>query len=494
MIVCLLIAGFLLASTYQLGREALWIDEMHSLRVASLSFAGTWREYRNLGGAYLLYFVFLGKIWIPLFGSSDAALRAFSILGGVIALVGVWRFARLLVTPGTALLSLGLAATSPFLIALSQEVRMYSWLVALVALNGICFVRIARVQRTRTWSFLFVTTAVIGLYTHLFFALSLIAQFVALMFTGQSRSLLVRRFSRPFVIVTFLSLPMLFAAATATANTQDWKDWRNVVFGPPNALLRFAVGYWILPPSANWKEDVIAHARHDIIPLAACALALLILGSAGLRVLWQSRRTDIGAPGVSMSRFIVLSAFVPVGLLMAATPFRIVMSERYVVGALPFFWLVMALGFVELWNARGRSLAVVGGLGVLVSVVGAGARFVTDPLVGHEQWHGVARVLADSARAGEPVWVHRGYMIPSLNRYILYPSAIQAVPADKAANAAELPQSLVLVLSHVESSDSLEVALRKKYSVDWSILFPQESGIIVLHLSRMRQPDSRAQP
>ena len=304
--------------------------------------------------------------------------------------------------------------------------------------------------------------------------------------TGSAPGLIIQ-----FVVVACLSLPMLYAAATTITPTQDWKDWRNVVFGPLYALLRFVVGYWLLPPSFNWKHNVVAHAQHDLIPLAAGVLSLLVLGSTGVRSLLRSRSTETIAPGIPVASFVLLSAVLPTLLLMAVSPFRIVMSERYVVSALPFFWLLLALGLGELWRSRRWRLMLIGALGLLVAVVGGAVRSLTDPLVGHEDWKAVAKVIADSATVGDQVWVHRGFMIPSLNRYLANPRTVDVVPAERALVSPDHPTSVFLVLSHVDQPDTLEATLRTTYVEDWSILFPKESGIWVFRFSQRRSKDAQ---
>jgi hypothetical protein len=115
---------------HHLGFQSLWSDEGISLQRASLPLAEMLRTMpvEHAPG----YFVAL-HFWIALAGSSDFALRLFSLIPSVLAVALGYRLARTLIGPGGAAAALAgalLLATNAFQVWYAQEARMYAWLLA----------------------------------------------------------------------------------------------------------------------------------------------------------------------------------------------------------------------------------------------------------------------------------------------------------------------------------------------------------------------------
>ena len=109
----------------------LWLDEALSAHIATgdLGLADALRRDGHPG----LYYLLLGW-WIEVFGDSDTAARALSGLFGVVTLPVLWLAAR---RHGreVAVATVLLAASSPYLVRYSTEVRMYALLVLVIALG-----------------------------------------------------------------------------------------------------------------------------------------------------------------------------------------------------------------------------------------------------------------------------------------------------------------------------------------------------------------------
>lgn len=67
--------------------------------------------------------------WISLFGPSETAARAFSVVCGLAAVAVIYGFARAAFGTRVGLWAAWLAATSPVLVVYSREARMYAWLI-----------------------------------------------------------------------------------------------------------------------------------------------------------------------------------------------------------------------------------------------------------------------------------------------------------------------------------------------------------------------------
>ncbi len=123
----LLILGLaIILRVYQIDTESLWIDEMLSIDDAT-SFKWTITDVRPL------YF-FLLNHWMRL-GSSDAWLRGLSVLFGLGSIYLTYELGRRLISQPVGLIGAFMMAVSPLFINHSQEIRMYT-LIPFLSLAG----------------------------------------------------------------------------------------------------------------------------------------------------------------------------------------------------------------------------------------------------------------------------------------------------------------------------------------------------------------------
>ncbi|HEY9478647.1 MAG TPA: glycosyltransferase family 39 protein, partial [Gemmatimonadaceae bacterium] len=122
-----------------LGATDIWLDEANSWNVARLPWGAMMDNLRSspLGP---LYFVLL-KLWMMLFGDSEAALRAPSLVASVLVIpvtyaIGVRAFSRRAAVLGAVLLTL-----SPLQLYFAQEARMYMPLTLFAALCFLGYLR-----------------------------------------------------------------------------------------------------------------------------------------------------------------------------------------------------------------------------------------------------------------------------------------------------------------------------------------------------------------
>jgi mannosyltransferase len=108
-----------------------WIDEGLSVGIADRPLSDIPAALR-LDGSPPLYYSLL-HVWISIFGRTEVATHALSLLFAVLAIPAAWWAARGLFGRTAGLMAALLAATNPFLTHYAQETRMY----ALVALLGV---------------------------------------------------------------------------------------------------------------------------------------------------------------------------------------------------------------------------------------------------------------------------------------------------------------------------------------------------------------------
>jgi hypothetical protein len=163
--VCSLIAlaAFALRA-YHLDGQSLWSDEGISLVRSTLPLGEMLAQMpvEHVPG----YFVAL-HAWIALTGVADFALRYFSLLPSVWAVALIYRLGADLGSRGAGLAAALLLAGSGFQVWYAQEVRMYSWLLALGMLATIAYWRLLQRPGWGVWT-LYVLAVTGTVYLHYF--------------------------------------------------------------------------------------------------------------------------------------------------------------------------------------------------------------------------------------------------------------------------------------------------------------------------------------
>ena len=165
---------------YALDHSSLWSDEGNTYALIQRSFAAIARD--AAADIHPPGYYWLLKLWSMAFGSSAAAMRAFSALTGLLLVAIVYAIGRQLdrLTAPRATIGLTaglLAALNPFLIYYSQEARMYMLLaLAGAGLFWALIVWIAREdagERVTAPVIGFVICGALGLWTHYSFPILL---------------------------------------------------------------------------------------------------------------------------------------------------------------------------------------------------------------------------------------------------------------------------------------------------------------------------------
>jgi uncharacterized membrane protein len=122
------------------------------------------------------FYFLLTRLWMQIFGSSVTVFRSLAALFSLFSLPLMYALGLELFTSSlAALLATVLLALSPFDILFSQIARQYSLLTCTVIGSSFLLLRALRLPTRLNWR-LYTLAIVLGLYTHVFFGLTLIAQ------------------------------------------------------------------------------------------------------------------------------------------------------------------------------------------------------------------------------------------------------------------------------------------------------------------------------
>ena len=302
---------------YRLGDQSLWNDEGTSVALAQRDLVSIARDSAHDIHPPLYYWLLSG--WVRLSGISEAAVRSFSGLLGVVLVALTYALGRLLAGRWIGLSAAFLAAINPFQVYYAQEARMYMLLAVLTAASMLSLVilidRSRRSQPAIPVYAVLVLLEAAGLYTHYSFVFVVAALNLAylLWLALTWRSAAPGNTQRPVrrlacwvilqIAVLLLYLPWL---PTAIHQVTSWPSpsettpflqalattWRWIVFGPTienggltipllvSALLAIA---GLLSLIAGWVGTGILRARWSAVLLALwLGLPLISMFALGL--------------------------------------------------------------------------------------------------------------------------------------------------------------------------------------------------------------------
>jgi len=275
-----------------------------------------------------LYYLLLNG-WTRLFGTSDAALRLFSVWCGVLTLPLLWILGREVGPPRLAGTACLLFSFSHVAIYSSAEGRMYAMLWVLGAGLAFLSLRLSRRPGDLPTALAWVLAGVAGLLTHYFFAFVWLACLAWLVFVARQRA-------RVAVLACVTLLLVLPWYAQVPASLRQWRvtaGWQNGSLEWPRALGRpFLLAASLLSgtsPLGGWRW-----ADHFGLGLLAALAIWIVSRSSVLRLFGRESRLLWLWLAASCLGLLVFD------LLRHTTTSKI---DRYALPALPAAMLLAAL-------------------------------------------------------------------------------------------------------------------------------------------------------
>lgn len=443
----LLIAGAL--RFYRIDAQSFWNDEGNSARLAERSvdliLAGARGDIHPPGYYLALHY------WRALFGASEAALRALSVLFSLVTVLFAFLAGRLLFRGViTGLVAAAFVALNPFQIYYAQEARMYAMLAGWAMVAVWAMVAWWQPERRAGYLGVYVLAAVAGLYTHYAFPFVLLALNLGALLVWWTRRrqeaadqhLLAWLGAHLAVLVLYLPwLPVAWHQVTswpAERAAFQWDTalldvWRLLNLGQtvPTGVVTgglISAGAFVflsLLPPADEEETPPGEIPYT---LRWTLVALLVLLPVGLIL-------GLGLYKPAYQKFLLVSA-APLSILLA----------RGVTGGWRIASGIGVWGEEEAtwgsWGYRAVMLLLVALLGF--DTVRSLNNLYFDETYARADYRAIARRIQADARPGDAVilnapnqWEVFTYYYPD-DRHV-YPLARQR-PLDEAANAAELEE------------------------------------------------------
>jgi uncharacterized membrane protein len=262
-------------------RESLWSDETFSGYVSTLPTFGSVINVVLTDVHPPGYFVSLWA-WAQVFGSSEASLRGFSVLGGTLLVLVTYRLGKQLFSVETGLIAAFLSAFLIQGVYYSQEVRAYIWLAFLSAAavsTAIDYVRTGSV-----WNLCLVVLATtLNSYSHYF----------GLMFSACIWLALV-------VAAIKLKRGLGATILGGTVSAAAFVPWISV------ALDSVRKPNWIPRPSLRYVAETFNIYFGPGIRIDALAFVVLLVG--GVLLLSRKPRADLRREAVLVAWIVVPTA------------------------------------------------------------------------------------------------------------------------------------------------------------------------------------------
>ena len=330
---------------FRIGKESFWHDEMTSVVPI------TAKSISDIPEAILqvdpwqppLHFI-LVRLWITIFGKSEAAFRLFSALCGVLAIPVVYKLASEMYEEKTGLYASLIFAASFQNIALSQEVRNYTMLALLALVSFLYLYRMT--QRKKTSDIIFYTLSIIAaLYTHYLIGFILIVQNLLFFVFHKKFKIRVREWIAVQAIGALSFLPMIKIFI-----------WQFDRFLKPE---HFA---WIKPPTIKTMAGTIiafigGNSITTLFFMAVCVVAIIKFKEARQD---QGEVKGVPAPAKRTAfdqffegAFLALWIAVPIVVMFAVSKVKTTLlgPGRYTLYLAPAYYILIARGSVKLKKA-----------------------------------------------------------------------------------------------------------------------------------------------
>ena len=367
---------------WRLDLQSLWNDELASWHVAHWPTLAGVLERGVVPDVHPPGYFLLLHLWMRLAGSSEVALRAPSVLFGVLAVPAAYGLGRCLYTRREGLLAAAVTATAWMPVYYSREARPYALLILCAILSTWWLVETVRglegTGRLPLLAGAYALATTLGAYTHYF----------GLLFIGvQAVAASLRLLRRPRLV------PALGAVYGAIL----------VAYVPwiPHLLEDMRLeSFWIPPPEAGALLDLYRYqlGRWDALAvlvallLAAAWTRWILLDTCGQPLAVRLRRS-LASPAALLAAWLLAPPIIVWVRSRLAAP---VFTLRNLVLTAPALYQLMARSLTRL-APQGRAGALAAALlcGLLLFDLGPRRRFYSA--VTKEQWREAVDSVLDAA-------------------------------------------------------------------------------------------------
>ena len=465
---------------YRLDGEGLWLDELTSVEDSSLA---PWAAFKENQLRPLYYFLLMG--WMRL-GSGDAWLRSLSVIFALISVFLVYRLGRRLSGEATGLLAALMLAVSPSFLNHTQEIRMYVLSLCLGVAGSLCLANILLIERSKKpeqkpeqkseqkffagWALF----RLLAIYTVPLNVTLLLPDVLMIWLRFRKERSVLFNAAKWLLLLGLLWIPALQSVIAEASPSSSYASHHASAQPPSIAALIRPLKFLTVWPFAVQENAIVALFYKLFTPLlVALAAAGLIRKHRSPALFWAFAWLIL--PVLPIIAFSYLS--VPIWV------------NRYLLFVSPYLFILLAAGFVRLWQ-QWRIAAVVMATLYLLAVSGGVVHHYTSQERPDYKFN-IATIEQYEQPGDAVVW---GYYYTKPLRYYydgqseVYPLSVRDVetPEDVQAWIAALPverDRIWLAGEGSEITEPIESEIRKLYSIEQT--FDYERGSKVMLLNRL---------
>lgn len=363
---------------WNLGAESLWQDEAWSWGLIQGGPRDLVLRLYHFDAHPPLYFLCL-QGW-SLFGSSEAWLRAFSVVLGLVSIPLLYRLASRIGGPKTGLFAAVFLTLSPYHVYYSREARSYALLFLLCIASLDLLIDLSRAPNRWKWvGFAGVSAGI--LLTHYMGAFFLAAEAGVVLVLRQERPGFLKEFALAALGAMALYLP-----------------WFPAFFRHVTAV---NAGFWLPAPTAT------------VVAFSMCSLVVspLFMGTPGYVFGWTFFGAALaGARERTTIALLPVLWLPPIGELLVSLHRPLFYTQTFQYILIPLFILV-AVALTRLPAAPGRIAFALGCLALLPGLLRTETQLVK------EDWRGAIAWMGSSVAADELVVVQPGFVGIGMERY-----------------------------------------------------------------------------
>lgn len=371
--ISLLALGAFFVRASSLDSQSLWRDEVDALRFAIAPWTEVLSNFTRPGWNGPLYYLLL-RGWIAFTGTTEYAMRFSSLIPGILAIPLIYVLGRRLFSSPVGLLSALLVTSSPYLVWYSQEVKMYSLVLAL-GLLALYSLRRALESGERGWWLTQIAATTAAFYSHILAALLIPVQIlVSLAWWSRTRE----EWRRALVSLAVLTLPYLPLVAWQAPLALETRE---------TGFTSYSLDQMIVILLNGWSTGIAGWGSTWGAALAALLAAAGLFGQVSYvplisaeRARWEERASD----GLALSIWL-LTPLISVWLISLRQP---LFADRYLLWCTPALYLLVALALTSFARAKNW-----GGW------VGAGLLIIVLALNGVNVWRQATTAIKSDFRA-----------------------------------------------------------------------------------------------
>jgi uncharacterized membrane protein len=433
---------------YQLGTESLWVDEM-------LSIGDTQRLNELLTLPYVrpFYFVLLAG-WMQL-GTSDVWLRGLSVILGIASVFLTYQLGHRLVGEATGQIAALFMALSPLFINHSQEIRMYT-LVSFLSLAGTLALSYALERPTFANLAVWTAARTALLITNVNTVLIVLPDLLIVCWTYRQKIRTLFHFAIGFAVTGLFFLPPFWALTFGGVSEEFMSDQVGDYSKPGllqvvGMITQFVV-YW--PLRYLLESNQISLGKGE---LGDASLLSGLLATQGLTLLFYAGFTALLCGLLGLALMAVLTKhrsehlvwLVAWALIPAIATFVLsylqssIWFPRYLMFIAPYFLILVAGGFMVIWNWR-KPAAIAIVAAYLIAVSGGLKDYYTT--LYRNDWQGVAEFIQQNEQPEDVIVYYsvQRFFNQSLPRYYKGSAPLYPInkPSADSLSAADIQQEL----------------------------------------------------